>query len=149
DLPHARPEPGQVRPAPADLDAVHHDLAALERLQAVDALDQSALAGPGRAAHHDHLAVAHLDGARRKDLDLAVRLVDVAHGDHARTLLRSRRTAQEAAEQRTKYTAPAKSSISTRRPSRSPTLYAAPKKSASAETYTSEVSWKRMIACVS
>jgi len=27
-------------------------------------------------------------------------------------------------------------------------LYAAPKKSASAETYTREVSWKRMIACV-
>src|SRR5712692_9309664 len=139
----------QVGAALADRDAVHHDLAALERLQAVDALDQRALARTRRAAHHDHLALADLDGAPLEHFHVAVRLVDVADRNHARTLRRRKRTPHEAAEQSTKYTAPANSSISTRRPSRSPTLYAAPKKSARAETYTSEVSWNRMIAWVS
>ena len=99
---NARAQLGQVRPARADGDTVDDDLAAIERLEPIDAFDQRALSGPGRTAHDDDLALAHFHRAAREHFELAIRLVEVADGDHAATLRRRTRTNAEATEQRTK-----------------------------------------------
>src|SRR5688572_11263820 len=64
------------------LGAVDYDLAALVLLQAVDAADHGRLAGTGRAAHHDALALVDRQVYVLEDMKLAEPLVDRAHFDH-------------------------------------------------------------------
>ena len=61
-----------------DLDAVDDDVALLERLERVDDLDQRRLAGPGRAADDDHLALLDVGRAVGQHLEAAVPLGYVA-----------------------------------------------------------------------
>ena len=63
-------------------DAVDGDLALLERLQRVDALDQRRLARARGAADDDDLALLDLGRAVGQHLEAAVPLGDVGDGDH-------------------------------------------------------------------
>jgi hypothetical protein len=67
------------------LDAVHHDAPALVRFQPVDAADQGGLAGPGRAADHDLLALRHRQVDVLEHLEGAVPLVDADNLDRGRS----------------------------------------------------------------
>src|SRR6266581_8537303 len=114
----------QVGPGIADRDAVDRDIAFLERLQAVHALDERRLAAAGGAAHDDDLALLHLGRAAGEHLEAAVPLAHVADGDHRGsyriTAIRvcNRRTQKEAVKLTIKYTTAANKYISTSRPSR-------------------------------
>ncbi len=104
-----RPESGQVGPAVADRDSIDDDLALLEWLEAVDALDERRLAGSGRAAHDHDLGFGDLGRAALEHLDRAVPFAQIADLDHRRHIHRtmatrrcSRRTQCEAASEITK-----------------------------------------------
>src|SRR6266567_1835883 len=62
---------------------VDQDLAFLERLQAVHALDERRLAAAGRAAHDHDLPVFHFGRAAGEHLEASVPLADVLYRDHA------------------------------------------------------------------
>src|SRR6201995_1196603 len=82
--PHADPRPQfrQIGFRIVDLDAVEDDLAALERLQRVDAFDESRLSRAGGAANHHHLALVAMRGAVLQRLEAAVPFIDMADLDH-------------------------------------------------------------------
>jgi hypothetical protein len=77
-----RAEASEVGLRVADRDAVDQDVAPLERLEAVDGLDQGALARAGRAADDHDLALVDGGRAAVQHLHRAVPLADVAHLDH-------------------------------------------------------------------
>ncbi|GCC45165.1 hypothetical protein chiPu_0029380, partial [Chiloscyllium punctatum] len=64
-------------------DAVERDVAALDRLQRVDAFDQGRFARAGRAADHHHLALGNAGGAVLQHLEgRPVPFIDVIDLDH-------------------------------------------------------------------
>ncbi|MND87760.1 hypothetical protein D3C80_797680 [compost metagenome] len=65
----------------AERRAVDGDAAFLDFLQMVDAADQRRLAGSGWAAKHDMLAAPDFEVDPLQHLQVAVPLVDAAHGD--------------------------------------------------------------------
>src|ERR1017187_3526364 len=88
--PDARTQFGQVGLRSSNGDAVDDDLALLERLQAVDALDESALARTRRSANHDDLAGGHFDRTVGENGELSVGFADMADGNHFLCLPRRR-----------------------------------------------------------
>ncbi len=79
----------------SDRNAVDLDLTFLERLQAVHAFDQRALAGAGRAADHDHLALVDARRAILKNLEVAIPFADIPDLDHRAYFLWRRRTPRD------------------------------------------------------
>jgi hypothetical protein len=73
---------GEVGLAVTDRNAGYRYVSLLEWLQPVDAFDQRRFPGPGRAAHHHHLAFGHFRRAIFEHLKLLVPFADMADGDH-------------------------------------------------------------------
>src|SRR5438128_1574828 len=62
--------------------AVHHDVAGLDALEAVDAAEQRALARAAGPADHHHLALVHVERHAAQRVKVAVILLDVAGPHH-------------------------------------------------------------------
>jgi hypothetical protein len=116
-----RPEARQVQAWFVDVPSVDDEPAGLDRLQAVDAPDQRALAGAAGAAHHGYLAPGHLEVDVDQHVVGAEPLVDLFESDHGGhrpaatvpspgvdSLASRRRESDVRGKQMTKYTAAAK-----------------------------------------
>lgn len=66
--------------------AIDDDLARLDRLEAIDAADQRALAASAGAAHHDHFSRGDFQGNASQDVKRAEPLVYVVKLDHGKKL---------------------------------------------------------------
>src|SRR5258706_4862023 len=142
-----RAQLGEIGALGADRNIVHQDLSLLERLEAVDGLDQGRFARAGRPAHHHHFALGDMGGAIHQHLFFAVPLADVFDFDHVAhgfseccdcvgdyrvpAFMRVCRyfTSREALKQMTRKTRATKTYSSTMRPEICPALPAAPRKS--------------------
>ncbi len=126
---HPRTQFRQVGLRVGDGGAVDHDVAFLERLQGVHALDQGGLARTRRTAHHHHFTFADLGAAIGQYLEVPIPLVDVLDRDHTANLFCRRLTSSEAAKLIVKYTRPATIRNSLERPMMSPLAREALRKS--------------------